>query len=542
MLRFLSPFWLISLLAVAVPVAIHLLSRRAGKKIKAGSIRFLEASESHRLKSLKLSEIPLLLLRAALVAMLVLLLAQPHWQEKPGQSEANPRGWVLVAPEILQNLPRAHQHLIDSLAAAGNELHLLAPGLPRVMNPTPQNWKPPKDGSLGGFSRLPPLSPMVHHRVTSDENVWSLLREADALLPAHAPLWIFSSDRLTSIRGERPALHATVNWHTVSSVRQNLWIHEARLTPKDSLHLVIGFSDARQTAFARYLLKMPHQQTILSNPYLSALEIIPHRDNGAYTLRLVEQDDRPADNVYEIFPHKDSTIIAIIHDNQRRDDARYVQSALAAVAEFSTISLVIKSQLVGGNEQDLKTGGFVFWLADQPVPSTVLEQAERGLILISDAGAQPYERLESLIVMRDENMENSPRLWRRVAPSEPGLALWTDGFGKPLLECQRRGSGFHFRFHSRFHPAWNELVLNPIFPEWMLSLLKPADLVASNAGFANRHFDQRRISAAQLLPSRQAVATATMPNQISHDLHLPFWILAVLLFVLERRIAERKSP
>jgi hypothetical protein len=532
MLHFLSPFWLISLLAVAVPVAVHLLSRRPGKTIKIGSIRFLEASVSHRLKSLKLSEIPLLLLRTALVAILALLVAQPYWQGNPRQSETKPRGWVLVAPEILSNLPRAHQHLIDSLAAAGNELHLFAPGFPRGINST----------AKGGFSRLPPLSPMVHHRAISDENVWSLLREAEARLPAHAPLWIFSSDRLASFHGERPVLRATINWHTVPSTRQNRWIHEARLTSNDSLYLVIGFSNARQTVFERHLLKMPHQQTILSNPSLPALEVIPHHDYRAYTLRLVEQDDNPDEHAHEILPNKDSTLIAIIHDHQRHNDARYVQSALAAATEFSKISLAIKSQLVGGDEQDLKAADFVFWLANQPVPTAVLEQVERGLILVSDAGAQPYERRESRIAMRDENMENSPRLWRRVAPSAQELALWTDGFGKPLLECQRRGSGFHYRFHSRFHPVWNELVLNPAFPEWMLSLLKHGDLASPNAGVADRHLDQRRISAAQLLPSRQTVATATMPNQVSHNLHLPFWILAVLLFALERWIAERKSP
>lgn len=536
MLRFLSPFWLISLLAVAVPIAIHLLSRRAGKKIKVGSIRFLEAFQSHHLKSFKLSEIPLLLLRIVLIAALALLLAQPQWLAKSSEAEMKLPGWVLVAPELLSNLPRSYQHLIDSLVAAGNELHLLAPGFPRGMNPTAQNWKPPEGGSLGGFSRLAPLSPMVHHRA------WSLLREVNTLAPAQAPLWIFSFDRLTSIRGERPALHATVKWYTVPTTRQNRWIHEARLMPKDSLHLVIGFSNARQTAFEHYLLKMPHQQTILSNPNLPALEVIPHHDNGAYTLRLVEQDDNPADHAYEIIPNKDSTIIAIIHDHERRDDARYVQSALAAAAEFSKISLVIKSQLVRGDAQDIKNAGCVFWLADQPMPFAMLEQVERDLILISDAGAQPYERLESWIVMNDKNMEVSPRLWRRVAPSAPGLALWTDGFGKPLLECQRRGSGLHFRFYSRFHPAWNDLVLNPIFPEWMLSLLKHGDLVSPDAGFAKRHFDQRRISATQLLPSRQTAPTTPSPNQAAHHLHLPFWILAVLLFTLERWIAERKSP
>ncbi len=514
MLQFLSPFWLIALLAVAVPVAIHLLSRRAGKKIKVGSIRFLETSPSHRLKSLKLSEIPLLLLRAALIAVLALLLAQPYWQEK---RESEPRGWILVAPEILPNLPRAHQNLIDSLVAGGHDLRLFTGEFPSF--------------KLTGSTQTP----------RAGNNVWSLLREANALAPAQAPIWIFSSDQLTSIRGERPALHTTVNWHTVPNLRQNRWIHEARLTPTDSLHLVIGFSEARQTAFARYLLKAPNQPAIISNSNMPAIEAIPHPENRAYALRLMEPDDNPADNRREIFRDDDSTIIAIIHDDQRRDDARYVQSALAAAAEFDQISLAIKPQLIGGNEQDWKTADYAFWLADQPMPPAVLEQVERGLVLISDAGAQPYERRESWIIMGDENIENSPRLWRRVAPSMQGLALWRDGLGQPLLECQRRGAGVHYRFHSRFHPLWNELVFSPIFPEWMLSLLNRENLIAPAAGFARRHLDERRISAAQLLPVTKATAT-TKPKQAAHNLHFPFWILAILLFVLERWVAERKSP
>jgi hypothetical protein len=143
--------------------------------------------------------------------------------------------------------------------------------------------------------------------------------------------------------------------------------------------------------------------------------------------------------------------------------------------------------------------------------------------------------------MGDENIENSPRLWRRVAPSKQGLILWMDGVGQPLLECQRQGTGYRYRFHSRFHPLWNELVFSPNLPEWTLKLLHRENLIARDAGLATRHFDERRISAAQLLPARKTAATVT-PKQAAHRLHLPFWILAILLFVLERWVAERKSP
>ncbi len=510
MLRFLSPFWLISLLAVAVPVAIHLLSRKAGRKIKVGSIRFLEASASHRLKSLKLSEIPLLLLRIALIAALALLLAQPRWLTKPHEAETMPRGWVLVTPEILFNLGRAHHQLIDSLAAAGSELHLFTVGFPSFK-----------------------LSDSATRQRT-EENLWSLLREVDRLAP-QTPLWIFSPNRLTSVRGERPALQPTVNWHAVPSTQRNRWIQEARLTPNDSLFVVIGASDAEQIVLARYDLKAPAQRMILSNPDMPVLEAIPPHQKRMYALRLVEQDTNPADNHFEILPDSDRVTVAILHDSQRRDDARYVQSALEAVAEFNRMSIDIKMCPIRGNEQSSMSFDVAFWLSEQPLSEAWHERITQGLILISDAGGMPYEQSESWMVMSDVSLENIPRLRRRVAPIRQGLSLWTDGFGEPLLECERRGKGWHYRFYSRFHPAWNDLVLSPVFPEWALSLLQRDNSIAPGS-------DQRRISAAQLLPAQKTVARASLPDAASHPLHIPFWILAAILFGLERWMAERKLP
>jgi len=64
-IQFLSPLAALALLAISLPLALHLLSRKPGKTIKVGSLAFLRPSPSARWKSLKLGEVPLLLVRAA---------------------------------------------------------------------------------------------------------------------------------------------------------------------------------------------------------------------------------------------------------------------------------------------------------------------------------------------------------------------------------------------------------------------------------------------------------------------------------------------
>jgi len=69
------------LLGLAIPIIIHLLSKRERHVVALGSVQFLEASESESARSLSLSQIGLLLLRLLLLGLICLLLAQPFLSE-----------------------------------------------------------------------------------------------------------------------------------------------------------------------------------------------------------------------------------------------------------------------------------------------------------------------------------------------------------------------------------------------------------------------------------------------------------------------------
>ncbi len=76
-MTFLSPTILFGLLAVSIPLIIHLLSLRKTKEIEFSSIRFIEELKHESIRRLQLKHWILVLLRMLLIAALVLMFARP---------------------------------------------------------------------------------------------------------------------------------------------------------------------------------------------------------------------------------------------------------------------------------------------------------------------------------------------------------------------------------------------------------------------------------------------------------------------------------
>lgn len=74
-MTFANPSYLWALAGLAIPLAIHLLSRKEGKVIRVGSLRHIEESNTSQFKSIRLNEIFLLLLRMLMVISLVLFMS-----------------------------------------------------------------------------------------------------------------------------------------------------------------------------------------------------------------------------------------------------------------------------------------------------------------------------------------------------------------------------------------------------------------------------------------------------------------------------------
>jgi aerotolerance regulator-like protein len=73
----LHPTVLIGLIALGVPIAIHLLRRRAVRPMVVPTIRFIQASNRSAVRLLRISDPLLLLIRAGIIASAVLALARP---------------------------------------------------------------------------------------------------------------------------------------------------------------------------------------------------------------------------------------------------------------------------------------------------------------------------------------------------------------------------------------------------------------------------------------------------------------------------------
>jgi len=119
---------------------------------------------------------------------------------------------------------------------------------------------------------------------------------------------------------------------------------------------------------------------------------------------------------------------------------------------------------------------------------------------------------------------------RRSIGADEGAPVWSDVSGAPLLTAAREGRGLHYRFRSRFTPSWSGIVLQPGFPEAIAGLWTGSDS-ASDSG------DDRPIALDQVAPARDpeprpgAAATGARP------LFLLAWLIAVGLFLAERRFA-----
>lgn len=83
-----SPIWLWLGSALLIPVFIHLWNKRSGRPRLLGTFRFLPEESFASAKRIELHEIPLMLIRMALVALVILLLADLFWRSEPEIKES----------------------------------------------------------------------------------------------------------------------------------------------------------------------------------------------------------------------------------------------------------------------------------------------------------------------------------------------------------------------------------------------------------------------------------------------------------------------
>ena len=94
---FLTPLFLIGLLAALIPIAIHLIRREKPPKIMFSTIRFLKKTSKKLVLFQHLQQILLLLLRSAVIALLVMAFARPLINQSVARLlDADPQSAVIL--------------------------------------------------------------------------------------------------------------------------------------------------------------------------------------------------------------------------------------------------------------------------------------------------------------------------------------------------------------------------------------------------------------------------------------------------------------
>lgn len=206
-MQFANPIWLWALSGLVIPIGIHLFSRKEGKVIPMGSLRYLRETPAARYKNIRINEIVLLVLRCLLVIFMVLLLAGAEIPRSPAQKQK----WLIVEQGI-ENSDDI-QPLIGNLQEEGFQLRSLTKGFPLL----PDEKHDPFDSYWSAGMHLSSL-------------------DLDSVV-------VISYNYLRNFKGKRIAMPPHVKWipypaerkefiaQTFSIARDSIWVRKGNTSP-----------------------------------------------------------------------------------------------------------------------------------------------------------------------------------------------------------------------------------------------------------------------------------------------------------------------
>jgi hypothetical protein len=345
---------------------------------------------------------------------------------------------------------------------------------------------------LPTFPALPPDSV-----ATEPVDAWSMLEELDHLLPQDTRLVVLTGEQVALLHGKRPTLSREVVWLTFPHTEKKTWVHHAKHVGKDSVWVVLGES---------------------------------HRDYTRFQTKLISSL-AAAQQRYSIPPPAPLQRFAIFFDDSTQHDAEYLRYALQAIQQQFFHDFQLTMRPIRDTAALRLLPDMLFWLSAHPLPTSLISTP-----FILRYGGSRASSIQSVIVLPSGELL---QMRQRTFSSQYRHALWTDGFGEPILEQCRTANGNEYIFYSRFSPEWNQLVFSPIFPEWIAQLVLH-ELYQPNMPDLRRTTDLQRLPhhAPTAPPSASASAFATAAQT---PLALPLWIFVAILFIIERALAHRIS-
>jgi len=183
-----TPMGLWALLALAIPILIHLFNRSRGRLVRIGHIDLIRQARRLRVTEVKLAQWLLLLLRLGIFTLAALVLAG---LARPGL-ESSESATAYVSPAWLRTAQPAQ---IDELHSRHERVFVL------------QAEIAPLDKDLVNEIRQTPL------KTSAVRNIWPLLADRLSLEHHGGAVDVYAVDLLMQFGNSRPALPAAVNWN-----------------------------------------------------------------------------------------------------------------------------------------------------------------------------------------------------------------------------------------------------------------------------------------------------------------------------------------
>ncbi len=371
-MNFANPIWLYGLLGLTIPILIHLWSKKEGKTIKVGSIKFFPEGETRQSRKLYPNELLLLLLRAAIITFLVLLIAQPIITGKKSREQPT----VLIEASLMDD-PQV-KSVLDTVLDEGYTVKLLQSGLPDFESDLEQKEQNP--------------------------SYWDVLKEAETLNSDQ--LIVFARSTTSQFRGRLPRLSKEVTWYKVPTKDEKR--HVIRATEYNGeFRVSVGNYSEVKTAMEHLIFR--------SDEVSSELQV---RKEGEFTqFKTSDQEDWV--NAMQLSP----TTVVIRFDEGFETDAQLWAAAFRALWTTNGIPVSINSESV---ENQIDHADVLVWLSEERAPeiqtkSLIYRPNELNSELVSsDDNGFGISRRLSLETITSENVaeELVTNLWRDPTMNE----------------------------------------------------------------------------------------------------------------------------
>jgi hypothetical protein len=255
---FLNPSFLWALLGLSVPVAIHLWSKKEGKTIKVGSLKFLQESDSQKSSSIKLNEFWLLLLRMLLITILVFILAEPRLYHK---SENSPITYLVEKSLLSSSEVRS---LTDSLNNTA-EVRFLETDFPE--------YQPE----------------IVKDTLSESPNYWKLAKEMETLKTDSVV--VFTNAFVGGIKGKRPEISKNIHWINLNpgTAKTNL---VGAVKRGDEIERISVISDAEEFKFQK------EKQNLTTSEIETEFENIPVVELDTLRVKIYSEEEFQVESKY----------------------------------------------------------------------------------------------------------------------------------------------------------------------------------------------------------------------------------------------------